>query len=76
MKKHSITIKGHRTSYSLEELFQIELEKIAAQKNMSLAQLITSIDVKREATQNLSSALRIFILKSVKAENQSAKSQN
>lgn len=66
MKKHSITIKGHRTSYSLEEAFQSELEAIAKRENISLARLITRIDTKRGEGENLSSALRIFILATVK----------
>lgn len=66
MKKHSITIKGHRTSYSLEEVFQAELEIISQKENISLARLITRIDKKRSEGENLSSALRIFILTDLK----------
>lgn len=62
MKKHSITIKGHRTSYSLEEAFHRELEVIAKRENISMARLITRIDKNRIEGENLSSALRIFIL--------------
>lgn len=66
MKKHSITIKGHRTSYSLEEVFQEELETISQRENISLARLITRIDKTRGEGENLSSALRIYILKNLK----------
>lgn len=66
MKKHSITIKGHRTSYSLEEAFQVELETIANDEKISMARLITRIDTKRGEGENLSSALRIFILSNLK----------
>lgn len=62
MKKHSITIKGHRTSYSLEEEFQRELEAIARREGKSIAQLITIIDIKRKDAVNLSSKLRLYIL--------------
>lgn len=67
MKKHSVTIKGHRTSYSLESIFQSELENIATRDNVSLARLITRIDTSRKEGENLSSALRIFILIDLKS---------
>lgn len=70
MKKHSITIKGHRTSYSLEDLFQTELEIISHREDISLARLITRIDTKRIEGENLSSALRIFIFSDLKSQLQ------
>lgn len=67
MKKHSVTIKGHRTSYSLESVFQSELETIAARDNVSLARLITKIDTSRKEGENLSSALRVFVFTDLKS---------
>lgn len=67
MKKHSISIKGHRTSYSLEEAFQSELEIISTREDISMARLITRIDKNRVEGENLSSALRIFILSDLKS---------
>ena len=64
MKKHSIIICGHSTSFSLEETFWLEFKKIAKSQNKSISQLITEIDAAR--TTNLSSALRVFILEWVK----------
>jgi len=66
MKKHSITIKGHRTSYSLEEEFQYELAAIAGREGKSVAQLITIIDTRRKDAVNLSSKLRLYILQDMK----------
>lgn len=72
MKKRSITIQGHRTSYSLEDVFQSELQRIADSEGIPLARLITRIDRERSPGTNLSSALRIHVLEDVKlrcAEN-------
>ena len=66
MKKRSITIQGHRTSYSLEDAFQNELQQIADRENIPLARLITRIDRERSPGTNLSSALRIHVLENVK----------
>lgn len=65
MKKFSVLIaKQHATSISLEEEFYQALTKIAAEKNMPLSSLITEIDENR-TTNNLSSAIRIYILKNL-----------
>lgn len=62
MRKISVLIAGqHATSISLEEEFFSELKKIAELKKVSLNQLITEIDSSR-ATENLSSAIRLYIL--------------
>lgn len=60
LKKHSVTLEGHRTSITLEEEFWAELQKIAAERKMPLQKLIASIDKTR--TGNLSSALRVYVL--------------
>lgn len=66
VRKRSVTIRGHRTSYSLEEAFQQELERIAAMRPVSLAALIAQIDEARPRDTNLSSALRLFVLDTVR----------
>lgn len=60
IEKRSIRIAGHQTSLSLETEFWAELKIIAAQRGVSLNQLVTEIDQKRQG--NLSSALRVFVL--------------
>lgn len=63
MKKFSVIIANrHATSISLEEEFYRELCNIAQEDGITINQLITQIDCNRE-TPNLSSALRIYILK-------------
>ena len=66
MKKRSVSIRGHRTSFSLEEPFWVELKAIAKSRNQSLAQLVTRVDANRDEADNLSSALRVFVLQHVK----------
>ena len=59
-------IAGHRTSISLEPEFWNVLKKIAAKQGTTPAELITRIDANRAG--GLSSALRVFILKTVMNE--------
>ena len=59
--KRSVAIGGHKTSVSLEDAFWEALKEIAALRNMTLSDLVASIDVEREHA-NLSSAIRMFIL--------------
>lgn len=61
MKKHSVRIKGHETSISLEDPFWGHLKVISAHRDMSLNALISEIDAKRSG-ENLSSALRLYVL--------------
>ena len=60
MKKRSLTIHGHRTSISLEELFWVTLNDIAKARKQSLASLVQIID--KDRVGGLSSAIRVFIL--------------
>ncbi|MFY9288083.1 MAG: ribbon-helix-helix domain-containing protein [Alphaproteobacteria bacterium] len=65
MRKRSVRIARHNTSISLETEFWDELKRIAKAEKCSLNQLISKIDVGRAG--NLSSALRLFVLKNLKA---------
>ena len=60
LRKRSVTVAGHATSFSLEEEFCQDLHRIAQQRNLSLNALVSSIDASRAG--NLSSALRVFVL--------------
>lgn len=63
MKKFSIIIANrHATSISLEEEFYEVLVTIAKEKGVTINTLVTEIDTQRQ-NPNLSSALRIYILK-------------
>ena len=59
--KRSIVIAGHKTSVSLEDAFWRGLKEIAAARNMTLSDLVASIDGGRRQG-NLSSAIRLFVL--------------
>lgn len=67
-KKRSVSIHGHRTSFSLEDAFHAELERLAAARGMATAALIAEIDASRPRGTNLSSALRLHVLESLKQE--------
>lgn len=70
MKKISVVIAGrHSTSICLEEEFLFELKRLAYIRHQSINDIITEID-KSKRTSNLSSAIRIFILKEVMKEVQ------
>lgn len=66
IRKHSATLHGHRTSFSLEDAFWTELRVIADRRQISLASLIAEIDDGRPPESNLSSALRVYVLNDVK----------
>lgn len=76
IRKHSITIRGHRTSVSLEDEFWRYLRKIADQKKQTVAALLTEIDEIRKPQDNLSSAARVFVLQWVVSGGQSGSDQN
>ncbi len=67
MKKRSITIAGHRTSVTLEEAFWVELNRLAREEGLTVAQLITRLDSERirdgQTLANLSSACRLYVLR-------------
>ncbi|MEL6736959.1 MAG: ribbon-helix-helix domain-containing protein [Pseudomonadota bacterium] len=62
LKKYSVTIRGHRTSLTLEPEFWNGLKSIATRRKQSMAALITAVDNKRSEGENLSSALRLRVL--------------
>ncbi len=59
--KRSIVIAGHKTSVSLEDPFWQGLREIAVTRNMTLSDVVASIDTDR-LEGNLSSAIRLFVL--------------
>ncbi len=69
LRKHSVSIRGHRTSFSIEDEFYQELVEITKAGKLPLAKLISQIDGSRQPDENLSSALRLFVLKSLKENN-------
>lgn len=71
VRKRSVTIRGHRTSFSLENAFYDIMLSIAQEREVTLASLIAEIDESRDRNSNLSSALRIYALDWVRNNNSS-----
>ncbi len=59
MRKHSVSIQGHRTSISLEDVFWAGLKRAAQEERKPLAALIADIDTARGT--GLASALRVWL---------------
>jgi len=59
--KRSIVIAGHKTSVSLEDAFWTALKEIAGSRDLTMSELVASIDHDRRHG-NLSSAIRLFVL--------------
>jgi len=65
--KRSLTLRGHRTSVSLEEAFWQEFRAIASEKGISINELAAAIDADRGVESGLASAIRVYILSQIKA---------
>ncbi len=61
--KHSLTLRGHRTSVSLEAEFWAAFRTIAEERGLSLNELATEIDADRTSDTGLASAIRVFVLR-------------
>ena len=62
-KKRSLTIKGHRTSVSIEDKFWEEFCKIAYRKKISVNELVSELDSARELNSiSLASLIRNLVL--------------
>jgi len=61
--KHSLTLRGHRTSVSLEEEFWQAFRSIAAERGVTLNQLAVEVDEARAGDVGLASAIRVFVLR-------------
>ena len=64
-RKRSVTLDGHRTSFSLEPLFWHLLQEEAERQGKALAALVAEVDRRRadgDSGANLSSALRVYLV--------------
>lgn len=61
-EKHSLTIKGHRTSVSLEKPFWEAFRRIAQEKGIPLNSLAAKVDEERGTKSGLATAIRIYVL--------------
>lgn len=62
-KKHSLTLRGHRTSVSLEDEFWDAFREIAAREDRAINDLAAEIDETRGEDCGLASAIRLFVLR-------------
>ena len=60
--KRSLTLKGHRTSVSLEDEFWSAFRDIAAKKEQPINALAAEIDADRGFETGLASAIRLYVL--------------
>ena len=67
LAKHSVTIAGHSTSFSLEPAFWDALREAAEADGRSLVALVTEIDEAR--TTNLSSAIRVWLFERARSRS-------
>lgn len=62
LQKRSLRLSGHKTSVALEQEFWQILEQITQEKQCSLSNFITMVDMNRPPDRPLSSALRLAAL--------------
>lgn len=65
-RKHSLTLRGHRTSVSLEDEFWQEFRAIARARGVALNELAAEIDARRGVSAGLASAIRVFVLEDLR----------
>ena len=61
--KRSLTLRGHRTSVSLENEFWDAFRDIAAGQNKPLNVLAAEIDADRGTEAGLAGAIRLYVLR-------------
>lgn len=70
LRKRSVTLAGHRTSLSVEQVFWDELKLLAAEEKTSLQSLIERLDQERiregETTISLSGAIRVHVVEQLR----------
>lgn len=65
-QKHSLTLRGHRTSVSLETEFWVAFRAYARNRGQGLNECAAEIDAAR-GDQGLASAIRLAILRDLQA---------
>lgn len=60
--KRSLTLRGHRTSVSLEDDFWAAFREIAESQDKPLNVLAAEIDATRDLDTGLATAIRLYVL--------------
>ena len=66
-KKRSLTLRGHRTSVSLEDEFWDAFREIAEAQAKPINALAAEIDEARGMDSGLASAIRLFVLETLQS---------
>ncbi len=61
-EKHSLTLRGHRTSVSLEPEFWQAFRTLAKDEGKAINELAAEIDETRGLDRGLASAIRVYVL--------------
>ncbi|MGC8202727.1 ribbon-helix-helix domain-containing protein [Aliiroseovarius sp. PTFE2010] len=67
--KRSLTLRGHRTSVSLEDAFWRAFREIAEAQGKPINQLAAEIDAARGVEAGLASAIRVYVLAHYQADH-------
>ena len=67
-RKRSLTIRGHRTSVSIEDEFWACFQEMAHRDGKSVNGLAAEIDARRDMSVGLASSIRVFVLKRIMNE--------
>jgi predicted DNA-binding ribbon-helix-helix protein len=71
-RKRSLSLRGHRTSVSLEDEFWDAFRAIAQARNQPINALAARIDAERGPDIGLASAMRLFVLRHYRNANADA----
>jgi predicted DNA-binding ribbon-helix-helix protein len=63
--KRSLTLRGHRTSVSLEDEFWRAFRDIARQQGKAINQLAAEVDAERGLDTGLATAIRLYVLRTL-----------
>lgn len=66
--KRSLTLRGHRTSVSLEDTFWQAFRDIAAEKGQPINALAAEVDEGRGMEVGLASAIRVYVLEHYRSQ--------
>ena len=66
-RKRSLTLRGHRTSVSLEDPFWDALCDLAETRGLSVNALVAEIDEARGLSSGLASAIRVYLFEALKS---------
>lgn len=71
-EKHSLTLRGHRTSVSLEAEFWDAFRALARARGQGINELAAEIDEAR-GNRGLASAIRVAVLRALQSEARQGK---